>query len=244
MKPLHLAIQRLLRAIPQDGTFDQLAPVRRLIKQYGPSHSAYSFDLSAATDRLPVTIQAGLLVYFLGFSLAKAWRWLLVGREYQLPSPKHYGHAVPAKKRLALPGPRERAIKYAVGQPMGALSSWVMLALTHHFIVQLAAFRVRQLEEWYEGYAVLGDDLVIMDQDVADEYLRLMDGVLGVKINLSKSLISERYTTLEFAKKYFHKGVDCSPVSFKELNEARQNISVWSEFGRRFGLSKATLLNL
>lgn len=32
-------------------------------------------------------------------------------------------------------------IRYAVGQPMGALSSWAMLALTHHFIVQYAAYR-------------------------------------------------------------------------------------------------------
>ena len=28
-----------------------------------------------------------------------------------------------------------RSVRYAVGQPMGALSSWAMLALTHHFIV-------------------------------------------------------------------------------------------------------------
>jgi len=61
---------------------------------------------------------------------------------------------------------------------------------------------------------------------VADEYLLLMDGVLGVKINVFKSLISERHTTLEFAKRYYCRGVDCSPVSFKELNEARLNISV------------------
>lgn len=72
MKPLHLAIQRLLRSIPQDGTFDQLQPVRRLIKLYGPNHTAYSYDLSAATDRLPISIQAGLLGVLLGFSVAKA----------------------------------------------------------------------------------------------------------------------------------------------------------------------------
>jgi hypothetical protein len=33
------------------------------------------------------------------------------------------------------------AVRYEVGQPMGALSSWAMLALTHHFIVQFAARR-------------------------------------------------------------------------------------------------------
>jgi len=33
-------------------------------------------------------------------------------------------------------------VRYAVGQPMGALSSWAMLALTHHLIVAMAARRV------------------------------------------------------------------------------------------------------
>lgn len=31
---------------------------------------------------------------------------------------------------------------YSVGQPMGALSSWAMLALTHHLIVQYAVRKV------------------------------------------------------------------------------------------------------
>jgi hypothetical protein len=29
--------------------------------------------------------------------------------------------------------------RYAVGQPMGALSSWAMLAITHHMIMQYCA---------------------------------------------------------------------------------------------------------
>jgi len=169
---------------------------------------------------------------------------MLVGRRYLLPNPDHYEHALPAKTRLGLPGPRETSVKYAVGQPMGALSSWVMLALTHHFIVQMAANNVRPECDWYEGYAVLGDDLVIIDTDVADEYLRLMDGVYGVKINLAKSLVSTLGVTLEFAKRYILKGQDCTPRSFKELAESQLNISVWLEMGRKYALSHATLLNL
>jgi hypothetical protein len=33
----------------------------------------------------------------------------------------------------------EGFIKYSVGQPMGCLSSFNMLAITHHVIVQVAA---------------------------------------------------------------------------------------------------------
>lgn len=32
-------------------------------------------------------------------------------------------------------------VRYSVGQPMGALSSWAMLAMVHHAIVQFSAFR-------------------------------------------------------------------------------------------------------
>jgi len=53
--------------------------------------------------------------------LAQAWADLLVTRDWN-----HKG--VP--------------LRYAVGQPMGALSSWAMLALTHHVVVQLSAKRV------------------------------------------------------------------------------------------------------
>jgi len=38
--------------------------------------------------------------------------------------------------------PYNGVYRYAVGQPMGALSSWAMLALTHHCLVQVAALRV------------------------------------------------------------------------------------------------------
>jgi len=32
-------------------------------------------------------------------------------------------------------------VHYAVGQPMGALSSWAMLAITHHAMMQFASSR-------------------------------------------------------------------------------------------------------
>lgn len=48
-----------------------------------------------------------------------------MGREYEVP------------RRALKENPEQSpTVRYAVGQPMGALSSWAMLALTHHFIVQ------------------------------------------------------------------------------------------------------------
>lgn len=78
---------------------------------------------------------------------------------------------------------------------MGAYSSWAMLALTHHVIVKVAALQVGIRN--FKDYCVLGDDIVIRNKAVADEYFNLMKS-LGVSINLGKSVNSLYFA--EFAK--------------------------------------------
>lgn len=38
-------------------------------------------------------------------------------------------------------GVPEGALTYSVGQPMGALSSWAMLAITHHMVMQYCSMK-------------------------------------------------------------------------------------------------------
>jgi len=61
LKPLHDLINRLLKTIDQDGTFDQTAPISRLTGKY-----RVSYDLSAATDRLPLDLQVQILSFLIG----------------------------------------------------------------------------------------------------------------------------------------------------------------------------------
>jgi len=89
-----------------------------------------------------------------------------------------------------------------------------MLALTHHVIVQIAAMRVGW-HRVFRAYAVLGDDIVIADEDVAKSYLRLCE-VLGVEINLGKSLESKDGVA-EFAKRLISMSTDVSPLPPKLL---------------------------
>jgi hypothetical protein len=91
-----------------------------------------------------------------------------------------------------------------------------MLALTHHFIVQKAAYATGH-RGWFGLYLVLGDDIVIFNKVVADQYLVEMNK-LGVGINLIKSVVS--LDSFEFAKRIYHSSANCSPVSFKELSVA------------------------
>lgn len=58
-KPLHDSIYYQLELIAEDGTEDQLAPVKLILKK--KPKWVNSVDLSAATDRLPVELQARIL---------------------------------------------------------------------------------------------------------------------------------------------------------------------------------------
>jgi hypothetical protein len=198
--PLHAWIfERILRVLPCDGTFDQTKPVKELLEKAakaGRTHF-WSYDLSAATDRLPVRIQTLVLGALSLESFANTWAGLLIDREYR--TPKEYATTTGIGY-----------VKYAVGQPMGAYSSWAMLALTHHALVQFAAWRVGH-RSWFTWYAVLGDDIVICDHDVAAEYVAIMD-CIGVKIGFHKSIVSSN-SSLEFAKRFYYKGEELTPLS-------------------------------
>jgi len=54
-----------------DGTFDQMSPINNLIKQKDKIDNYYSFDLSAATDRLPLELQEKILSIFTSKEYAK-----------------------------------------------------------------------------------------------------------------------------------------------------------------------------
>lgn len=227
VEPLHKWIFSKLRLIVTDGTFNQVAPIERLIKRFGGDERRFvaSFDLSAATDRLPLLLQMDLLEPLLGIELTALWAQLLVSQPYRLPKiAKSYNLGVDS-------------VKYAVGQPMGALSSWAMLALTHHAIVQYAASNAYPEEPgWFLDYAVLGDDVVIADRAVAAQYLRVMREI-GVDISLAKSLVSVT-SSLEFAKRTWIRGREVSPVSLAEVLVGLRNVGALEQLVlkcKRFG---------
>ena len=91
-----------------------------------------------------------------------------------------------------------------------------MLALTHHFIIQLAYFLEYRHKAWFRKYLILGDDIVILDKRVAHRYHSIMV-TLGVEINLSKSLVSPKGYA-EFAKRFVRSDADLSGVSLREFS--------------------------
>jgi hypothetical protein len=59
--PLHRYIFSILEKLDTDGTMDQHGALHRLVDRLGQTTKYYCYDLSAATDRLPVEIQSDIL---------------------------------------------------------------------------------------------------------------------------------------------------------------------------------------
>jgi hypothetical protein len=117
-----------------------------------------------------------------------------------------------------------------------------MLAITHHILVALAARRVGIPFGLFTAYALLGDDIVIANGRVARSYLALMKEI-GVDISTAKSLIS-RNGVLEFAKRFIVCGVDCSPVSLREIMTSIETMQGRVELGKKYSLTLPQLVTV
>jgi hypothetical protein len=215
MKPVHDGLFRLLRVIEQDGTFDQMAPAKCLVAR--GLRNFWSFDLSSATDRFPLLLQHSVLGLILGHRLAGLWMRLLTDRPFIVPSKTD-------RKIRPFKVPRGGLAWYLAGQPMGALTSWAAFSLTHHIVVQWAAYKAFGVIHWFTDYALLGDDIVIANAKVAEEYLLILRAI-GVEVGLAKSMIS-RNGSFEFAKRTFICGQDASHLSLLAIGVAKADHSV------------------
>jgi hypothetical protein len=188
LRGYHRYLNDVLRTIKSDRTFSQES-IHSTISSSGPY---FSFDLSAATDRMPLSLQKRVFARIFGASKSEAWARVLTDWEYVTKG-------IPS-------------VKYNCGQPMGAYSSWPMMALTHHIIIQVAALRAGFVR--FAKYAVLGDDVVINDSQVAEQYRKLCFE-LDMPISEAKTHVSAH--TYEFAKRWFHNGNEVTPFSIHGL---------------------------
>jgi hypothetical protein len=195
LKPIHKYLFKALRKIPQDFTFDQTGYKSSLLN----AEVYYSIDLTAFTDRFPIRVNKDLLSTRIGPEKADAWEMIMT-QEFQF---------------------HNDIIHYEVGNPMGAYSSWNSTTLAHHFVVWKAC--KNKATNWKTlPYAMLGDDLVIGNRQIALEYCRLIR-TLGVHWSKEKTHISNHF--FEFAKRYHWNEYDMSPFPLSGLWSERNRIT-------------------
>jgi hypothetical protein len=68
--PLHVYLSTILKYIPNDGTADHGKAFDRVRERSNEFRCAYGYDLSAATDRLPLSLQVRLISALFGREFA------------------------------------------------------------------------------------------------------------------------------------------------------------------------------
>lgn len=188
LRQIHDIHFNFLERIPMDRTFTQ----DPILPKPPEGHKYYSFDLSAATDRFPMALQELMVKKMFGEDISTRWRMILTSFEFFVPwESNDY---------------KETFVSYNAGQPMGAYSSWSTFTITHHFIL-FVIHRELKLDNYY--YQILGDDIVIWHDKVAERYLEMMKE-LDVGISIPKSNIS--FNMYEFAKRVFIDGVEVTGI--------------------------------
>jgi hypothetical protein len=197
LKPIHQYIFGLLRKMPQDGTFShgEAANTVRSWSDGRYRRNLWSFDLTSATDRFPFFLQKRVVVALFGQEIADCWEIIMRDREFVTPM-------------------EDCKVRYSVGQPMGALSSWAVFALTHHIFIRAAASYINLRRPLYR---IIGDDICIArDQALADQYSSMMDDI-NLSLNrgkkgAEKSMMGYGQFVSELAKRRFVNGIELTPV--------------------------------
>nr|YP_010194817.1 hypothetical protein LK293_mgp078 [Arctium tomentosum]YP_010194947.1 hypothetical protein LK294_mgp079 [Arctium lappa]QZZ81556.1 hypothetical protein [Arctium tomentosum]QZZ81686.1 hypothetical protein [Arctium lappa] len=179
-----------------DGTFNQTKPLDLLVG----SRVCFSFDPRSATDRWPIVFLERVVSKLFDQDFSEAVSFLLSGGEFDVPW-------------VTTPG---STVRFLSGYPLGYLGAWPLFALSHHLIIWWCAELVYP-GRVFTNYAVLGDDVVIADENVATRYKESLD-LLQVVISKEKSLIS-RSGSAEFTNNFRVRDltVDLSPYSIKAL---------------------------
>lgn len=185
MSAFHSYFFDLLKVFPSDATFDQTGTLQKFVEK--GYREFYCYDLTSATDMIPVGIYTSLLTPILGAETTASWLELLTDRAFLWKG----GYPLTHQETLSLS--LTNSYRYTRGQPMGALSSWASLALGHHFLLWLSYCKVREelpiTFNYLDHYLVLGDDLVISNEKLAKSYLCVCEE-FGIPIGLAKSYTS------------------------------------------------------
>lgn len=233
LNTVHHRCTLLLRRLKQDGTYDQDRSRRYIQKMSRVNDPLASIDLTAATDRMPVLLQVFVIISLRILTPLQAfgWWWVTTKRDFTY---KDVDGSL-------------KCTRYAVGQPMGLLSSWPVMAISHHYLVRLS-FAARGFKNLRSApYCVLGDDLTLRSHEVAGEYLELIK-YFGMQFSPEKTYIAKGVA--EFAKSLFCHGEELTPfplalLRFNENTVVSNTLAIITECKRiNLSLTAQTLTGL
>jgi hypothetical protein len=161
--PFGDSLYRTLKVLPWDCTFDQSKAFPVLQEALSRGDVVHSIDLSGATDYFPLELQVALLKKIYPHSVVDLFSEISQGT-WEMPD----GSQVSWKR----------------GQPLGLYPSFGSFALTHGVLL------LGLLNKPFNGeFFVLGDDVVILDRNLASDYLALLSS-LECPVSETKTITS------------------------------------------------------
>jgi hypothetical protein len=206
-------------SLPWDCTFDQDKGVRWAERKLSQGKRLYAFDLSSATDTIPLVDQIDFL-RIVGpcddESFLAAIQLLEIASRARWKLPNLHGE--------------DDYLSWAKGQPMGLGPSFGLFAHTHgarlHHLARLNGF-VK------DSFVVLGDD-VIVEECLAEPYYRFVTEMWGCDISEGKTLASNSLT--EFASKLITADGNLKAFKFpkhRRLFSTNTPLELLTKYGRR-----------
>lgn len=181
LSPIHTWIAAFRDSLDTDCTLDQSKGALFARDQLREGRVVHSVDLSTATCRFPVSVQYYVLTALgLHGEFLDALSWACEGPWQVSEELVEFGFP--------------STLSWAVGQPLGIKPSMSMFSLTHNLLLTGICNRLGVNPS--DTFRILGDDVVIVGDDVHSMYRSFMK-VMGVPISEHKSHSSSKFA--EFA---------------------------------------------
>jgi hypothetical protein len=174
LQPLGSSLFDLCRELPWDCTHNQSKADFFILRSLRERRTCYSVDLRGATDYFPLDLQMKVLEEIYPDSdYVRLFKDISRGDWFY----------------------KDTTIRWTTGQPLGLYPSFPAFAITHGLLLYyLNDFRHN------DAFFVLGDDVVILDQELHTKYRISLD-LLGCPISAEKTFQSDKL--VEFAGKIF-----------------------------------------
>jgi hypothetical protein len=174
---LKASCESYLKTLPESCVYNQEEGPRWGVDVLKAGGQLWSVDLKSATDLFPFRLQEQLMRQLFPQLRPDINLW----RDVVLAS---WGTPYD-----------DIFVSYAVGQPMGTAPSFSAFTITHIHLLRMLGGSVK-------NFRVLGDDVLISDRQLAEDYIELLD-LLGVEVSKMKSFFGGHLG--EFAGRLFDK---------------------------------------
>lgn len=200
LRPIHKFVEGYLKRLPTNCTYGQESGALWAMKKLSDGCVVHSIDLSTATCRFPLGPQVRVLEE-LGLPQAYIDLFCYVAR-----GSWRIGKELVSKFK-------RKSFVWKVGQPLGIVPSMSLFSLTHNLV--LVGLCERLFLDPEDSFRVLGDDVVISNDDLAEEYKKYILAS-GVPISWHKSHSSDRYA--EFAGFSITPTMMCRPGQWRHVS--------------------------